>query len=207
MWTFTLRQGVTFPNGQPMTADDVVYSFQSQTNPKVYVNAASAFSGVLTDTGVEKVDDLTVAFHLEAPNGNFPWLISSDNYNMIIVPKGYDYSKWEKTLHRHRPVQGEVLPADGRARRSCRNDAYWGAKALPGQLQFIFYDDPAARRSWRCRRARSTSSTCSCPRAPRRVLNNPKYNRGHQVVAASRARRCAATRRRGTTSSSARRWR
>ncbi len=26
-WTFTLRQGVTFHNGDPFTADDVLYTF------------------------------------------------------------------------------------------------------------------------------------------------------------------------------------
>ena len=98
VWTFKLRDGVTFNNGQPMTADDVVYSFQSQTDPKVYVNASSVFSGVLTNDGVKKIDDTTVEFNLEAPNGNFPYLISSDNYNMIIVPNGTDYAKWVKTF-------------------------------------------------------------------------------------------------------------
>jgi peptide/nickel transport system substrate-binding protein len=138
VWTFTLREGVTFSNGQPMTADDVVYSFQSQTNPKVYVNAASAFSGVLTDTGVEKVDDLTVAFHLEAPNGNFPWLISSDNYNMIIVPKGTDYSKWEKTFIGTGPFVLKSYQATVGA-TFAPNPTYWGVKPFPAGLQFIFY--------------------------------------------------------------------
>ena len=113
VWTFKLRDGVTFNNGQPMTADDVVYSFQSQTDPKVYVNASSVFSGVLTNDGVEKVDDTTVAFNLEAPNGNFPYLISSDNYNMIIVPKGTD-SRMGEDVRRHRPVRDEDVSAQGR---------------------------------------------------------------------------------------------
>jgi peptide/nickel transport system substrate-binding protein len=138
VWTFTLREGVTFSNGQPMTADDVVYSFQSQTNPKVYVNAASAFSGVLTNNGVEKVDDLTVAFHLEAPNGNFPWLISSDNYNMIIVPKDTDYSKWEKTFVGTGPFVLKSYQATVGA-TFAPNPNYWGVKAYPAGLQFIFY--------------------------------------------------------------------
>ena len=94
VWTYNLRPGVTFNDGTPMTADDVVYSFQHNTNPKVYVNAASVFTGVLTNDGVKKIDDQTVEFHLEGPVGNFPYLISSDNYNMIVVPNGTDYTKW-----------------------------------------------------------------------------------------------------------------
>ena len=41
---------------------------------------------------------MTVAFHLEAPNGNFPYLVSSDTYNAIIVPKGTDFNKWQSTF-------------------------------------------------------------------------------------------------------------
>src|SRR5215472_11747231 len=34
VWTFKIRQGVKFHNGQPLTADDVVYTYQLQTDPK-----------------------------------------------------------------------------------------------------------------------------------------------------------------------------
>ena len=96
VWTFKIRQGVKFSNGHPLTADDVVYTYKLQTDPKSSSNALSAFGGVLLPAGVVKVDDSTVAFHLEAPNGNFPYLTSSDNYNMIILPKGYNPAKWER---------------------------------------------------------------------------------------------------------------
>ena len=98
VWTFTLRPGVKFHDGSPMTADDVVYTFQQLSNPKNASNALSTFAGVLKPDGVVKVDSATVAFHLEAPNGNFPYLVSSDNYNAIIVPKGTDFGKWQKTF-------------------------------------------------------------------------------------------------------------
>ena len=34
VWTFKIRQGVKFHDGTPLTADDVVYTYQLQTNPK-----------------------------------------------------------------------------------------------------------------------------------------------------------------------------
>ena len=34
VWTFNIRQGVKFHNGAALTADDVVYTYQLQTNPK-----------------------------------------------------------------------------------------------------------------------------------------------------------------------------
>src|ERR1700744_2081596 len=88
VWTFSLRPNVKFHDGSPMTADDVVYTFQELSHPKNASNALSTFANVLKPDGVVKVDSSTVAFHLEAPNGNFPYLVSSDNYNAIIVPKG-----------------------------------------------------------------------------------------------------------------------
>jgi peptide/nickel transport system substrate-binding protein len=139
VWTFKIRQGVKFHNGQAMTADDVVYTYQLHTNPKGGANALSAFGGVLAPAGVKKVDDFTVEFHLSAPNGNFPYLTSSDNYNMIILPKGYDPAKWETTFLGTGPFKfGSYTPKSGAT--FTRNDSYWGKKALPASTQFTFYD-------------------------------------------------------------------
>jgi len=93
-WTFKIRQGVKFNDGSDMTVDDVVASLKAQTNPdsKVYVNASSAFVGVLTPDGISSSGTDTVVCKLEAPNGNFPYIVSSDNYNVVILPKTYDYS-------------------------------------------------------------------------------------------------------------------
>jgi len=66
-WTFTLRQGVTFHNGDPFTADDVVYTYTRSSNPELSIH-----SGVLANvTGVEKVDDYTVKFVLGKPQASF----------------------------------------------------------------------------------------------------------------------------------------
>jgi peptide/nickel transport system substrate-binding protein len=139
VWTFKIRQNVKFHNGQPLTADDVVYTYQLHTNPKGNANALSAFGGVLLPSGVKKVDDFTVAFHLIAPNGNFPYLTSSDNYNMIILPKGYDPAKWESTFLGTGPFKlGSYTPKSGAT--FTRNESYWGKKALPSQTMFTFYD-------------------------------------------------------------------
>jgi peptide/nickel transport system substrate-binding protein len=139
VWTFKIRQGVKFHNGQALTADDVVYTYQLHTNPKGSANALSAFGGVLLPAGVKKVDDFTVEFHLAAPNGNFPYLTSSDNYNMIILPKGYDPAQWQSTFVGTGPFKlGSYTPKSGAT--FTRNESYWGTKALPSQTVFTFYD-------------------------------------------------------------------
>jgi peptide/nickel transport system substrate-binding protein len=139
VWTFKIRQGVKFHNGAALTADDVVYTYQLHTNTKNGSNALSAFAGVLSPSGVKKVDAATVEFHLDAPNGNFPYLTSSDNYNMIILPNGYDPAKWQSTFIGTGPfVLGSYTPKSGAT--FTRNESYWGTKALPSQTVFTFYD-------------------------------------------------------------------
>src|ERR1700756_2313551 len=143
VWTFKIRQGVKFHNGAPLTADDVVYTYKLQTNPSGKGAALSAFGGVLTPDGVVKVDDFTVEFHLTAPNGNFPYLTSSDNYNMIILPNNYDPAKWQTTFVGTGPFKlGSYTAKVGAS--FTRNESYWGTKALPSATQFTFYDTQAA---------------------------------------------------------------
>jgi peptide/nickel transport system substrate-binding protein len=138
VWTFTLRKGVKFHNGAAMTADDVVYTFQQLSDPKNASNALSSLGGVLKPSGVKAVDSGTVQFTLEAANGNFPYLVSSDNYNAIIVPKGTDYAKWDKTwigtgafkLGSYSQGSGATFTA---------NPDYWGGKPNLDGTAFSFY--------------------------------------------------------------------
>src|SRR4051812_16864678 len=83
-WTFKLKSGVTFHDGSPMTSKDVVYTMDLLSDSKGGSNALSVFGGVLDKGGTTAVDDLTVKFTLLAANGNFPYLVSRDNYNAII---------------------------------------------------------------------------------------------------------------------------
>jgi peptide/nickel transport system substrate-binding protein len=143
VWTFKIRQGVKFHNGAPLTAADVVYTYKLQTNPKGSSNALSAFGGVLTPDGVTQVDDQTVQFKLAAPNGNFPYLTSSDNYNMIILPANYNPASWQSTFIGTGPfVLSSYTPKVGA--NFTRNESYWGTKALPSATQFTFYDTESA---------------------------------------------------------------
>jgi peptide/nickel transport system substrate-binding protein len=138
VWTFNIRHGVKFSNGHPLTADDVVYTYQLQTNPKSSSNALSAFGGVLSPSGVVKTGEYTVEFHLDAPNGNFPYLTSSDNYNMIILPKGYDPADWQKTFIGTGPFVLKSYTTNVGA-TFARNPNYWGTKARPAGTSFTFY--------------------------------------------------------------------
>ncbi|HEY2259962.1 MAG TPA: ABC transporter substrate-binding protein [Solirubrobacteraceae bacterium] len=138
VWTFSLRQGVKFHDGSPMTADDVVYTFQQLADPKNASNALSTFTGVLKPDGVQKVDANTVAFHLEAANGNFPYIVSSDNYNAIVVPKGTDFAKWQKSFIGTGPFKLKSYTQNVGA-NFVANPSYWGGAPHLDSTAFTFY--------------------------------------------------------------------
>src|SRR5450755_1074763 len=142
VWTFKLRPGVTFHNGQAMTADDVVYTFQELSNPKNASNALSALGGALVPSGVQKVDSMTVAFHLVAPNGNFPYLVSSNNYNAIIVPKGTDFTKWQSTFMGTGAFKLQSYTQNVGA-QFVPNPSHWGGGPYLDGTNFTFYTSQA----------------------------------------------------------------
>src|ERR1019366_2621108 len=67
-WRFHLRNNVKFHNGDPFTADDVIFSAQ-----RVRANGSNFTSNVPADAKFVKVDDNTVDVMLDSPN---PILIS-----------------------------------------------------------------------------------------------------------------------------------
>ena len=143
VWTFTIRQGVTFHNGAALTANDVVQTFEKLINPDGgSANAQSALGGVLSAGNMEAPDDTTVVFNLDAPNGNFPTLVSSANYNAIIIPADLDPADWGQTFEGTGPFKLQSFtPQQGAT--FVRNDAYWGEKANPDTVEVKFYAEEA----------------------------------------------------------------
>ena len=138
VWTFKLRPNVKYQSGGTLVAADVVASIDRLCDPANSSNALSAFKGILSKGKTKALDDLTVEFTLDAPYGSFPYVVSSDNYNCIILPASFkgDYEKnWDGTgpfrLDKFTPKVGASF---------VRNDAYWGSKALPDRTEFTFYD-------------------------------------------------------------------
>ncbi|MFD9812234.1 ABC transporter substrate-binding protein [Streptomyces sp. NPDC059080] len=67
-YTFGLRHGVTFSDGKPFTADDVVFTYSTILDSRTN-NASKAELDALKN--VEKKDDHTVVFHLKYPYAPF----------------------------------------------------------------------------------------------------------------------------------------
>ena len=129
VWRFKIRQGVKFHDGTPLDAEDVASTFNRLADPDTGSNALSVFSGVLSKDNAKAVDGTTVEFQLDAPNGNFPFLVSSDNYNAIILPKDYD-GDWEKTFIGTGPwKRSEFRPGEGVS--YAPNREYWDKDRIP----------------------------------------------------------------------------
>lgn len=82
-YTFTLRDGIVFSDGSPITADDVVWTFNHALDPKtggwtgpyyftLIDGADEVAAGEATEvSGVKKVDDKTVTITIKQPSAYF----------------------------------------------------------------------------------------------------------------------------------------
>jgi peptide/nickel transport system substrate-binding protein len=143
VWTYKLRPNVKFQNGQAFGADDVVATFDRLVDPNGGSQALSAFKGVLSPGGTKKVDNLTVAFHLDSPTASFAYLTSSTTYQAILLPANYKLGTFEKTpqctgafkLTGYTPGVGAKFD---------RFDGWWGGHAALDGVDVTYYSDDAA---------------------------------------------------------------
>ena len=85
VWTYKLRPGIKWADGQPFTADDVIWTFQSVIDTAE--DPGNVMSGYLPAVDkLEKVDDLTVKITLPEPN------VRMSSLYIPILPKHI----WEK---------------------------------------------------------------------------------------------------------------
>ncbi len=141
-WTFKIRQGVKFSDGTAMTVDDVVATFNRLADPSIKGNnALSNFAGVLTKGNVTRVDSSTVKFQLDSANGNFPYLVSSDNYNSIVLPASYS-GNWDKTFIGTGPWKLKSYSVNESVSFD-RNPSYWDSGNVPplDGIDIKFYAD------------------------------------------------------------------
>ena len=146
VWTFFLNPDATYHDGTPVTAADVVASFRAIHDG----NAASAFDtfGATAD-GVEAVDDHTVQFTLERPSAAFPFFVSSDNYNAVILPEEF-WRAWEEDPTHYEadfPGTGPWLMENfqpGVSATFVKNPDYWAGNPRQAErLEVSFFAEEA----------------------------------------------------------------
>ncbi|MEO0822200.1 MAG: ABC transporter substrate-binding protein, partial [Pseudomonadota bacterium] len=85
-YTFKLREGVTFHNGDAFTADDVLFTFERSSNPDISIHSKV----IANVASLEKLSDYEVKFTLKAPQASFltKALERASGRAMTIVSKG-----------------------------------------------------------------------------------------------------------------------
>lgn len=141
-WEFRLRPGVTFHNGEPLTAEDVAYSVrrpptvQSPSSFAVYTRA-------ITDIAV--VDDRTIRFRT---NGVYP-LLPNDLTQIFIIPRSLgEVASSEFNSGRAAIGTGPfrfVSYSPNDRVEMARNDAYWGDKPEWAKVDYRILTNSGAR--------------------------------------------------------------
>ncbi|RWA79243.1 ABC transporter substrate-binding protein [Mesorhizobium sp.] len=83
-WTIKLRNDVTFHNGKPFDATDVLYSLNMHMGSDTKSGAKAMFEEV---DHVGQVDLHTVEVTLKSPNADFIYVFA--DYHVMIVPNGF----------------------------------------------------------------------------------------------------------------------
>lgn len=128
-WTFYLRKGVRWSDGQPFTADDVLFTYDVVRDTRVASPIRDVFVEGTRENGdaiypeLEKLDDHTVRFKLHKPNGGF----LDQVYGLWLIPK----HKWEHAWREGR--FNEVMKLDSTPEDVVSLGSFRIKEYVPGQ--------------------------------------------------------------------------
>ena len=128
-WTFTLRDDAKFSNGTPLTADDVVYSFDRMRDKKVGTATVSLYADIKK---IEAVDPMHVVFTLSTANPEF--VKDAADYHAAILSK--DVNDPAKEWVGSGPFVIKEYKTEDRVILD-KNPNYWGKDADGNQLPYL----------------------------------------------------------------------
>jgi peptide/nickel transport system substrate-binding protein len=140
-WDIRLRKGVTFHNGKEATAEDVIYTFALNVNPKAPGEAAAALSA-LDVKGMKKLDKYTARIPFNRPLSTFVQTLAT-NVAPYLVPSGFN-PKTDKPIGTG-PFKYQAF-TPGQQSTFVRNANYWQS-GLPyaDTLVMVDYSDETAQ--------------------------------------------------------------
>ncbi len=132
-YTFKLREGIKFHNGELVTVDDIVYSISRCADTSEGAPLVAAFSAI---TGVKAVDDKTVEITIAEPSGEFlayltVAIIPADYADHDTAPIGTGPFKYVSRS----PQENFVME---------KFDEYWGEPAYLDKVTYKILDSAEA---------------------------------------------------------------
>ncbi len=141
LYVIRLKEGLVFHDGKPVTADDLIYSFQRLIDPDL--NLSPAIAELIDANGLTKVDDRTVEAQLLKPSVTF--LNTLAEYIATVVP--VDYARFDGDVATQIGTGPFVLQSftPGAESVHTKNPDYWG-EGLPyvDEVQILDFADAAA---------------------------------------------------------------
>ncbi|MGW2467082.1 ABC transporter substrate-binding protein [Streptomyces bauhiniae] len=101
VWTYTLKEGLKYEDGTPITSADIKYGIERSFAPELsggapylrdWLSGAADYQGPYKDkkglSAIATPDARTIVFHLNKPEGEFPFLATQTQFTP--VPKAKD---------------------------------------------------------------------------------------------------------------------
>ena len=168
-WTFTLREGVTFSDGEPLDAEAVCANFErmadqneaAQSGPAEYwAYTMGGFGEDALYDGCEAEDEQNVVISVKRATSKFPALLSLSSFaiqspkaleegnanNVKTQGQGFVYPENSKNPVGSGPYLFEEYDEANKTVTIVRNDDYWGEKAQNAKVVFKIIPDESTRR-------------------------------------------------------------
>lgn len=100
VWTYHLKSGAHFSDGQPITSYDFKYGIERTYAPslsgglnyqKPLIADTAGYTGPFSGkqlSSIQTPDASTIVFHLNKPYGDWPWVVSTTSMSPVPVGKG-----------------------------------------------------------------------------------------------------------------------
>jgi peptide/nickel transport system substrate-binding protein len=136
VWTFTLRDGVTYHSGATFGPEDVVATFKRLSDPEAELPTSDLYANI---ESIEATGALEVTFTLTNPNPFFLYDLS-DNHAVVVDADATDLGG---TFDGTGPFRVASYEPEDRMRLE-RNDAYFGETPGVDTLELVFFADQSA---------------------------------------------------------------
>ena len=136
-YTFQLATNATWHDGSPVTAEDVVYTFDRLRNPDLKLPTSDLYADIAS---VEATATHQVTFTLKQTNPFFLYDLS-DNHAVIVKNGATDFGS---NFDGSGPFIVKSYHPDDRMVLAANPDYFLPGRPGVGTLQLIFFSDPAA---------------------------------------------------------------